>query len=107
VQEGLLPVPGAVPGQYVRILGSAYSDGLHRCPLEGLPDQEFLGELWLLAVPQAVQDLAEEVKSWQEQYGAPAPYQSESFGGYSYNRGDGPKNWMEAFGPRLAPWRKL
>lgn len=112
VPEGFL-----ADGQWLRIRGSRFSDGLHRWPCSDLTDEAFAGSVWALAVPQAVVDLAGEVEAWCEEYGAAqdSPYASESFGGYAYTKagasgsqgGSQAATWQSAFAARLAPWRKL
>lgn len=99
-------------GQYIRITGSTFNDGLHRWPCTGMTDEEFVGTVWALAVPRAVIDLADEIEAWQTEHAEElgSPYASESFGGYSYTRvgGDGsPITWRQQFKARLDPWRKL
>jgi len=115
IQNGGITLPFLRDGQYFRIVGSVFNDGLHRCgpEMECLRDETFDGAVWALAVPQAVMDLAGEIAAWQEKYGAAAasPYTSESFGGYSYAKaggaGDSAGGWQAAFRSRLDPWRKL
>ena len=52
-------------GQYLRVVGSVFADGLHQWPVEGLPhDERFEGEVWALAVPQEVVDLAGVIDDW-------------------------------------------
>lgn len=103
-------------GQYFRILGSVFNDGLHRHPALDLRDEVFEGCAYALAVPAEVVDLAERIAEWDEKNGdaARGPYQSESFGGYSYSlRDDGGGSspasggWERAFAPELRRWRKL
>ena len=110
VKDGALSLPFALDGQYVRIVGSVFNDGLHRCPLEGLQDESFEGEVWTLAIPQAVQDIAEEVTAYRSSNPATG-YTSESFGGYSYSKATddngAPLTWQAAFRSALNPWRKL
>lgn len=110
-----------LPGQYYRIRGSVFSDGLHRYGEEyahELQDETFAGEIWALAPPKAVIELADEIAAWVDQYGATAnsPYTSESFGGYSYSKATGAANtaggamlgtWQGAFAARLNAWRKV
>lgn len=116
IQDGSITLPFLRDGQYFRIVGSLFNDGLHRygpdMPL--LEDETFDGAVWALAVPKAVVELAGEIAAWQEKYGAviDSPYTSESFGGYSYTKtsgaGDGTSGgWQAAFGERLDPHRKL
>lgn len=115
VEGGALVPPEGLAladGQYIRVQGSVYNDGLHRWPCTDLPDEEFVGTVWALAVPRAVLDLADEIAAWQTEHvkELDSPYASESFGGYSYTRvgGDGsPITWRQQFKARLDPWRKL
>lgn len=112
VTDGELTLPhGFVrPGQYYRIVGSVFNDGLHLYPASDLTDEVFDGEVWALAVPKAVTDLAAEVGAWCEAHPDSA-YTSESFGGYSYTKAtasDGtPVRWQDVFRRRLDRWRKL
>lgn len=103
-------------GQYFRILGSVFNDGLHQHPALDLRDEVFEGCAYALAVPAEVVDLAERIEEWDEKNGdaARGPYQSESFGGYSYSLRDGgggsspaSGGWERAFAPELRRWRKL
>lgn len=115
VEGGALVPPEGLAladGQYIRVTGSVFNDGLHRWPCTGMTDEEFVGTVWALAVPRAVLDLADEIEAWQTEHAEElgSPYASESFGGYSYTRvgGDGsPITWRQQFKARLDPWRKL
>lgn len=110
VTSGTLALPDLADGQYFRIVGSVFNDGLHQSPAAGLTDETFTGAVWALAVPKSVVTLAEEIKAWaaKNQLGA---YTSESFGGYSYTRATNAKGaavgWQDAFAAQLAPYRKL
>lgn len=103
-------------GQYFRILGSVFNDGLHQHPACDLKDESFEGCAYALAVPTEVVDLAQRIGEWEAKNGdaARGPYQSESFGGYSYSLKDGgggsspaSGGWERAFAPELRRWRKL
>ncbi len=118
IEGGRLALPFLQPGQYYRVCGSLFNDGLHKYGDEAdrLTDETFDGAIWALAVPKAVVELAEEIAAWQKQYGAAAasPYQSESFGGYSYTMAGGDsqagaasRGWQRAFRSRLNQWRRL
>lgn len=117
IQDGALTLPFLLDGQYFRIVGSVFNDGLHQYgpEMEPLQDEVFDGSIWALAVPRAVIALAEEIDAWQQKYGriAASPYTSESFGGYSYtksggaNENGGAGGWQAAFRQRLNQWRKL
>ena len=116
IEGGSITQPFLQNGQYFRIRGSVFNDGLHQYPATDLTDEEFDGEIWCLAVPKAVIAIADEIAAWQEKNGAAAasPFQSESFGGYSYAKPasvastlSGITSWQDAFRGRLNQWRKL
>lgn len=111
IASGVLsPDVGLVSGQYYRIRGSVFNDGLHKMgDGDQLTDESFTGEVWALAVPLAVQELAGEVAAWIEKNPVTDKV-SESFGGYSYSRGQnasgGAGGWQTAFAGRLNAWRR-
>lgn len=115
IKDGLINLPFLQEGQYFRILGSAFNDGLHRYgpEMELLQDEAFEGSVWALAIPRAVIELAGEIAQWQEKYRdtLESPYTSESYGGYLYNKPSavesGGAGWQAAFRARLNPYRKL
>lgn len=108
-------------GQYFRIMGSVFSDGVHQYPAEDLPTESFYGTVWALAIPAPVIKLSEDIDAWREKNeGADSanmsPFQSESFGGYSYSKGSAGKqsgtsggslSWKDVFASRMNAWRKL
>ena len=109
VEDGSIDLPFLLPGQYYRVIGSVFNDGVHQSG-DTLTDETFTGSVWALAIPKAVLDLAEEITAWQEKNGDAAAglYTSESFGGYSYaKKGDGDTSWQAAFRGRLNNWRKV
>ena len=108
-------------GQYFRIIGSIFNDGVYKYGDE-LKDEVFEGSVWPMAVPPSVIELAEEIQDWCDKYGgtdsaAMSPYQSESFGGYSYSKASGGSsadgssgstaNWKTVYADRLSRWRKI
>lgn len=117
IEDGGVTLPFLQDGQYFRIVGSLFNDGLHQYgpAMELLQDETFDGAVWALAVPKSVVELAGEIAAWQEKYGAiiESPYTSESFGGYSYSKASGAGDsggsggWQAAFRARLNPYRKL
>ena len=114
IEDGGITLPFLANGQYFRICGSVFNDGLHQYPAGDLKTETFDGTVWALAVPQAVIDLAAEIEAWQKKNGdaSVSPYQSESFGGYSYSKATdsasgGAVTWHSAFRSRLNAWRKL
>ncbi len=104
-------------GQYFCVVGSALNDGVYLWPETGLNDERFHGAVWPMAVPQVILDLASDIEAWADRYtgydsAAMSPFQSESFGGYSYSKGAGDGGgaavtWQSAFADRLSPWRKI
>lgn len=115
VENGSITLPFLLTNQYFRIVGSVFNDGLHQYPAADLTDETFTGTVWALAVPKEVVTLFEDIAFWQEKNGeaVASPYQSESFGGYSYTKrsagsDSGTLNgWQDAFRGRLNDWRKL
>lgn len=106
-----------LPGQYYRIMGSVFSDGVHKCGVadDTLTDETFSGRVDALAPPRDFLQLAAEIADWQDKYGAASasPFVSESFGGYAYTKAPGVTadggagGWRAHFGARLARYRKL
>lgn len=118
IEDGAITVPALKEGQYFRILGSTFNDGVHTYPTSGLQDEVFEGQVWAMAIPQAVVAIANEVSEWQAQYGkadsaALSPFSSESFSGYSYSKsgtsvsGGGATTWQDIYAGRLNKYRKL
>lgn len=118
VVDGTLTLPFLQNGQYYRIIGSVFNDGIHRYGAfdDKLASESFHGAVWALAIPQAVISIAKEIEEWNAQNAATvaSPYQSESFGGYSYSKaapsGRGVQKtltWRNVFATKLARWRKL
>lgn len=113
ITDGTLKIDDAVEGQYVRICGSKFNDGVYIYPLESLTDETFSGAVWLLKVPKEVLELNDDIDTWKikNQKQLESPYQSESFGGYSYTLKSGSDsegyNWQSQFRNEIKRWRKL
>ena len=119
ISDGAIEAIGLKDGQYFRIIGSTFNDGVHIYPATDLKDEEFEGSVWAMAVPATVIAIASDIKDWQTLYGsadssAMSPFNSESFAGYSYSKsGSGNANsgsnttWQDVFGGRLNKYRKL
>ncbi len=118
ISNGLINATGLQNGQYFRVIGSTFNDGVHKYPTDVLQDEEFTGAVWSMAVPATVIDLAKDINDWITLYGgvsspAMSPYTSESFGNYSYSKGSksggsgSADGWQNAFANRLAPYRRL
>lgn len=118
ISNGELVLPFIKEGQYFRIVGSIFNDGIYKYPASFDADEDFEGEIWAMAVPPTVIALSLEIEEWVSKYSdvVNSPYQSESFGGYSYTKkssGGGsnnnydPGDWKSVFGSRLNHWRKI
>ncbi len=120
IENGAISVPedSLQDGQYFRVVGSVFNDGVHQYGEDELTDEVFTGAIWAMAVPPSVIDLSERISEWVNQYGdlVSSPYQSESFGGYSYTKassGQGNANlgsnptWQSTFASELNKWRKI
>lgn len=116
VKNGSITLPFLQNGQFFRVVGSVFNDGVHQYPDYAMADETFDGAIWPMSLPPAVLCLAEEIQAWQEKNGdiAASPYTSESFGGYSYSKttsgaatGTGMVTWQSVFKSRLNQWRKI
>ena len=111
-------------GQYFRIAGSIFNDGVYQytTELNTLVDENIHGVIWTMRVPKEVLGLLADINAWIAKYSASdehsdSPYQSESFGGYSYSKSSGNSSsngsaadvgtWQNAFRSRLNKWRKI
>lgn len=111
ISSGTITIDGLQDGQYFRIVGSVFNDGVHRYPDSNLTDETFTGEIWFMAVPPNLLDLASTIEGWCSTH-QPTEYVSEAFGGYSYTRGVNgntgvPMGWQEVFRGQLNAWRKI
>ena len=115
IENGSLELPFMQNGQYYRICGSVFNDGLHKYgDIDAkLQDETFTGTIWALAIPKAVVELSVKIEEWQTKNGeaVASPYSSESFGGYSYTKATDTATgavatWETVFRTELNPYRK-
>lgn len=110
---GRISLPDAIQnGQYFRIIGSTFNDGVYQAPNVKLTDETFDGAIWAMAVPPTVIALAAEIDEYNNSDAAKiSPYTSESFGGYSYTRNTTdnglPFGWQTVFADKLKRYRRL
>lgn len=109
----IAPLDFLQEGQYFRIIGSVFNDGVHQYPAADLTDEVFHGAVLAMALPPSLIALSAEIEAYNDSdAGKPTGFASESFGGYSYqkftdgNGGDGSR-WQSVFKDRLRKWRKL
>jgi len=112
--------------QYFMIKGSKFNDGLWKYEVdltiddenldEYMTDEEFYGDVYLLAIPRDVLNLIKEISDWETKNADAlnGVFQSESFGGYSYSLkagsgspGSSALSWKDVFGNKLKAYRKL
>lgn len=123
ISDGQIVPSFDIPTDYIRIVGSRLNDGVHVRGENGfdLIDEEFHGGIWVMSPPKAFIDLAAEIAAWQAKNGgidstAMSPFNSESFGGYSYSKSGGAAaggsssggaSWQSAYATRLKIYRRI
>lgn len=114
------------PTDYIRIIGSHRNDGVHERNAETgkfdlVDEDKFHGAIWIMSPPNHFLSLVAEIKEWQNMNGgassqAMSPFQSESFGGYSYSKASGGSvesggssapTWQSQYASRLSIYRKI
>lgn len=121
IVDGAIALPFLQEGQYFRIKGSVFNDGVFKYLGSGatsspeLVDESFDGEIWAMRVPQEVIALSVKIDEWLETNAKAlaSPYQSESWNGYSYSLKSGGTTsgltvtWQSQFANELNRWRKV
>ena len=112
------------PTDYIRVVGSRLNDGVHKKNQNGgfdlVDEGEFHGGIWIMSPPADFIALAGEIAEWQAKNGGVdstnmSPFQSESFGGYSYSKGSGGSSagassvpsWQSTYASRLNQYRRM
>lgn len=108
----IAPLDFLQEGQYFRIVGSVFNDGVYQYPATSLTDEVFEGAVWAMAVPPTLIALSAEIDEYNKSdAGKVSPFTSESFGGYAYTKATDASGasigWQKAFASRLSKWRKL
>lgn len=112
IVSGALKADFLLDGQYYRITGSVFNDGLHRYPYDEedyLMDETFNGTIVPLAIPKSVIQITEKIKTWCDA-NPQTDKVSESFDGYSYTKGDAgadESGWQAVFRKELNAWKKV
>lgn len=112
ISGGTMPMDFLLPGQYFRVVGSVFNDGVWQYPASDMIDEEFDGAVWAMKVTPAFIALAGEIEKYQQSEAAtPSAFTSESFGGYSYSKATDSNGvaagWQTLFASRLNKWRKI
>ena len=108
----IAPLDFLQEGQYFRIIGSVFNDGVYQYPATSLTDEVFEGAVWAMALPPSLIALSAEIEAYNESdAGKASTYTRESFGGYSHTKATdasgAPIGWQKAFASRLNKYRKL
>ena len=122
LSTGDAPLDSLLEGQYFRIVGSVLNDGVWQntaTDLANLRGETFTGQIWSMGVPRDFEQLCEDIAVWRTANEAAdsvnmSPYQSESFGGYSYSKGGSSSSgggttvtWQSQFASRLNAYRRI
>lgn len=116
ISSGTVNFPFLQENQYFCIRGSVFNDGVYQYPPNDLVDENFVGEIWAMKIPPRLLKVVGEIEEWADKYNSVvnSPYQSESWGGYSYTKASGNDssgslsvNWKSIFGNKLKRWRKI
>lgn len=121
IKDGAITPSIDLPTNYIRIVGSRLNDGVHEISKMSLKDEEFHGAIWIMCPPEDFIELVTEIEEWQKSNCSVdslnmSPFQSESFGGYSYSKGTGsgnserssaPTTWEGQYASRLKPYRRI
>lgn len=106
-----------LPGQYYRIIGSVFNDGVHKYGEDQLVDETFDGAIWEMRVPPNVVQLSADIDAWcaSNADALDSPYSSEAYAGYSRTLKTGASSsadggsfgWKDQFAGSLKPYRRL
>ena len=108
----IAPLDFLQEGQYFRIIGSVFNDGVHQYPAADLTDEVFHGAVWAMSLPPDLIALSAEIEEYNKSdAGKASPYISENFGGYGYTKATGSNGkvltWKSVFADALNRYRKL
>lgn len=120
IESGTAPLNTLLAGQYFRIVGSVLNDGVWQnvsADLAKLRAETFTGQIWSMSVPRDFEELCDDISAWRTKNEAAdsanmSPFNSESFGGYSYSKGSSngggsAVTWQSQFQSRLNTYRRI
>ena len=111
INDGVLENIPVSENEYLAISGSRHNDGV---TARGLLErnESFNGRVWVLHPPKEFLLLCDRISQYDDKNPAGSMV-SESFGGYSYNRGSGSSvtgtaaGWQQVFAQELRPYRRM
>ena len=117
VEGGVLTGDTPLPHGWVAIEGRGVFAVTPGNPVEGLPDGEWEGRIWLLEPPGDFLRLLEDINAWLAKTGdesiisGTVTRRRESFGVYAteteYGASGASGGWQSAFADRMAPYRRM
>lgn len=124
IVDGLITPSFDIPTDYIRIVGSHLNDGVHKRGESGfslIDEGEFHGAVWVMSPPADFLELIAKMEAWEAKYcnidsQAMSPFNSESFGGYSYSKSgggsgsgssSGAADAIGLFARQLNPYRRI
>lgn len=113
IEDGvILPDVGLLDGQYYCVEGSALNDGVHHFvdSSKMVDEPEFEGTVYPMRIPPDAVDLAQRIFEWRKINEAAdssnmSPFQSESFGAYSYSKGSSGQSKNGGAGATAVTWQ--
>ena len=64
--EITVPYGAIQPGQYIRIVGSVFNDGVWQYGEAEFNPETYDGAVWLMRIPKTFIDLVTEIENWQD-----------------------------------------
>lgn len=116
ISDGKLePSPNLLDGQYYRIIGSIFNDGVHQFGVDedSLINESFEGSIWCMSVPKELIKLMKDIDAYNSSFNTHSPFVSETFGDYKYSKrtangkGGIDASWQHSFKKELNKWRKI
>lgn len=102
---------GVVNGQYFRVIGSIFNDGVHKAGDADLAAETFTGQVQPMRVPPAFVALALTITEYDKSIPAGGKYSSQSFNGWSGTLASGadglPATGIDRYRTEINRWRKL
>lgn len=102
---------GVVSGQYFRVIGSVFNDGVHKAGDADLAPETFTGMVQPMRVPPAFVALALTITEYDKTVPAGGKYTSQSFNGWSGTLATGadglPVSGVERYRKEINRWRKI
>ena len=133
IENGTIDLDFLREGRFYRLIGGYFNDGVYyytgdylefikegyherngeiTLKWDKVNDETFTGAIWELAIPKNLIMFYADIGDWLRKNDKVlnSPYQSESFGGYSYSKASGSNGTLtvwDNFASDLARWQKI